>query len=257
MHKGIIFDIKKFAIHDGPGIRTTIFLKGCPLDCWWCHNPESKNPEIEYIKNDNSQPTKIGRKVTVNKIFKEVLKDNIFYEESKGGVTLSGGEPLMQPEFCSSLLQALKKHGIHTTIDTCGYASLESFNKIVPYTDLFLYDLKSLDKQIYKKYIGGELVLIQKNLDFLLQNNCNLEIRIPLIPGITDSEKNLIAIRNYLIGKNIAQATVLPYNHFVNDKLERFQYENKIDALNKQDKAELNRLQELINTADFELLINR
>lgn len=256
MLDGIVFDIKKFAIHDGPGIRTTIFLKGCPLDCWWCHNPESKNPGIEKIETQHSGTKQIGQRKTGSELLEIVLKDRIFYEQSKGGVTLSGGEPLMQADFCYFLLKLFKDKALHTAIDTCGYAHIEEFQKIIPYVDLFLFDLKSLDQQLHKKYTGKGLRLVLENLDFLLEQNCDIEIRIPLIPGITDTEKNLKSIRDYLLERNINQATALPYNNFVKDKLKRFQYPDKLGSLKKQSEEELKKIKGKINNEVFTLYID-
>ena len=132
---GIIFDIKKFAIHDGPGIRTTVFMKGCPLSCWWCHNPESRKMIPQTILNNvTNQEKNIGRKITIDKLMQEIEKDIIFYDESDGGVTISGGEPFSQPEFLKALLKKCKERGIHTTVDTSGYykrALLEELDEFI------------------------------------------------------------------------------------------------------------------------------
>ncbi|MEA3462328.1 MAG: radical SAM protein, partial [Bacteroidota bacterium] len=145
-----IFDIKRFAVHDGPGIRTTVFLKGCPLRCAWCHNPESQQMKpvtVDVTRKVNGKNVagkrKYGEQVKVDELVEKVLRDVHYYEESGGGVTFSGGEPLLQPEDLLQLLEACKKHGLHTCVDTSGYASWEQFEAIVPFTDLFLYDLKN------------------------------------------------------------------------------------------------------------------
>ena len=144
--KGIIFDIKKYALHDGPGIRTTVFLKGCPLNCWWCHNPEGQNPEPErFLTNQTVNHEIIGREVTVDEVIAEIEKDRIFYDESGGGATFSGGEPLMQPDFLKNLLTACQIRDISTVLDSCGYAAWEIIEKIKDKVDLFLYDLKMID----------------------------------------------------------------------------------------------------------------
>ena len=242
MPEGIIFDIKKFAIHDGPGIRTTIFLKGCPLDCWWCHNPESKNPKIEYLDDKHGHTQEVGERKNVAEIVETVLKDEIFYQQSGGGVTLSGGEPFMQEEFSLALLKEFKSLGLHTAIDTCGYVSDKIMEQVLPFVDLFLYDVKSVDDKFYQKYTGVSIDPILENLDLLLKYEADLEIRIPLIPGITDTQKNLTDIRDYLIEKNIFEATLLPYNYFVEDKLKRFNYQNKIGSLQKHTERELDEI---------------
>lgn len=159
--KGTIFDIKKFALHDGPGIRTTIFLKGCPMRCPWCHNPESQNPEPEAMTATNlpggNRPVVqeiVGRQVTVREVMWEIRKDLLFYDESGGGVTFSGGEPLMQPKFLTALLTASKRSGIRTALDTTGYAPWIELENILPLVDLFLYDLKFIDDSLHQKYTG-------------------------------------------------------------------------------------------------------
>ena len=169
--RGVIFDIKRFAVHDGPGIRTTIFLKGCPLSCWWCHNPESRSDEPQQSVRhltleggifDKEEIT--GYEVGVDEIIQQVERDRIFYEESGGGVTLSGGEPLNQPQFCRELLRSLKTSGFHTALDTTGYAPEEDILSVMPFTDLFLYDLKLMDETEHLKYTGVSNKGILENL---------------------------------------------------------------------------------------------
>ena len=145
--KGMVFDIKKYAIHDGPGIRTTIFLKGCPMNCIWCHNPESQKIYSEEILKKRKINQKvfqdkeiIGKQMTINEVWEIIIKDKIFYDESKGGVTFSGGEPLYQPEFVSGIAKLCKESGIHTAVDTCGYIEPSVIKLLIPFTDLFLYD---------------------------------------------------------------------------------------------------------------------
>ncbi|NHZ87227.1 MAG: radical SAM protein, partial [Planctomycetia bacterium] len=156
---GIIFDIKKYAIHDGPGIRTTVFFKGCTMECQWCHNPESKNFGIEefVIKDRVKKSTKheiVGYEMTIDEVMEKIEKDRVFYDESNGGVTFSGGEPLVQINFLLELLKVCKKSNIYTVVDTSGEASWKDFEKILNYVDLFLYDLKIIDNELHKKYTG-------------------------------------------------------------------------------------------------------
>ena len=167
---GIIYDLKKYAIHDGPGIRTTVFLKGCPLDCWWCHNPESRKnePQSSGKKNLhknlallNSDKNLIGIKVTTNEVMHEIRKDVLFYDESGGGVTFSGGEPLQQTDFLKMLLAECKAEHIHTVVDTSGYVEYKYFEEIRSLTDLFLYDLKFIDDALHLKYTGVSNRLMQ------------------------------------------------------------------------------------------------
>jgi len=173
MNEGIIFDIKRYAINDGPGIRTTVFLKGCPLNCWWCHNPEGINLNIEKLNINKkintkiNQKEKIGYKINVKDLTNELLKDYIFYKESGGGVTFSGGEPLIQIDFLHSILLECKKNNIKTAIDTCGYSTIKKIDKIYDYVDLFLYDIKFIDEKQHLKYTGKSNEKILSNLKYL------------------------------------------------------------------------------------------
>ncbi|MFC2119626.1 glycyl-radical enzyme activating protein [Bacteroidota bacterium] len=238
---GIIFDIKRFAIHDGPGIRTTVFFKGCPLRCWWCHNPESHKvlPEkfdgCKFRSNINhslSSQDEVGREVTIPELMREIEKDSVFYDESGGGVTFSGGEPTMQPDFLLSLLTECKEKGFHTTVDTSGYASTRIFEKIIDHTDLFLYDLKLMNDDLHQKYTGVSNKLIQKNLKWLDDNQKNICIRIPVVPGITDTQENISDTINFLLKlENISEINLLPYHKAGEGKYSRFKKENKLAGI--------------------------
>jgi len=173
MKEGIIFDIKRYAINDGPGIRTTVFIKGCPLNCWWCHNPEGIKINIENLNKTKKINSKInqnkifGYKINVKNLTNEILKDYIFYKESKGGVTFSGGEPLLQIDFLHSMLIECKKNNINTAIDTCGYSTIKKIEKIYDHVDLFLYDLKFIEDKQHEKYTGKSNKIILSNLKYL------------------------------------------------------------------------------------------
>ncbi len=254
---GIIFDIKKYAIHDGPGIRTTVFLKGCPLQCFWCHNPEGINPDPELIyqsnrcledcsdcisvcqnealsKQNNSIfinrkkcalsgkcadicPTEalriIGRKISVLELILEIEKDRIFFDQSKGGVTFSGGEPLMQPKFLSALLEECQNRNIHTVVDTCGYTPFRNLAEIKDKVDLFLYDLKIMDEKKHKDITGTSNRVILENLKNLSKLKKKIIIRIPLIANLNDTEKNIRQTAEFLksLG-NIKDINLLPYH---------------------------------------------
>ncbi len=191
--QGLIFDIKRFAIHDGPGIRTTIFFKGCPLECWWCHNPESRNPEQETVIREHKLNGEVfeirevtGRRMSVSEVLREIEKERMFMDESGGGVTLSGGEPLMQPAFCLALLRECRSAGIHTTLDTTGCVSKKIMTEVMAFVDLFLYDLKHMQENIHKKYTGVGNKLILKNLKFLHESGKNIILRLPVVPGVND-----------------------------------------------------------------------
>ena len=238
---GVIFDLKRFAIHDGPGIRTTVFFKGCPLRCWWCHNPESHKTLPEKFDGCNirsninhslSSQDEVGREVTITELMEEIEKDSVFYEESGGGVTFSGGEPTMQPDFLLSLLMKCKESGLHTAVDTSGYAPTGIFETISSYTDLFLYDLKMMNDELHQKYTGVSNKLIQKNLKWLDDKQKNICIRIPIVPGITDTKENISETIKFISTlKNISEINLLPYHKAGEGKYSRFNKENKLPLI--------------------------
>jgi len=253
MKKGIVFDIKKYSLHDGPGIRTTVFLKGCPLRCWWCHNPESQNlkPDIlpksgrrkDFYTPVSDTQEAIGKKVSVDEIIQEIEKDIIFYDESGGGVTFSGGEPLMQIDFLDALLNACKEREIHTAVDTTGYTSQKNLNRILPKTDLFLYDIKIMDEDAHQKYASTPLALILSNLQFLAEKNARVHYRIPVIPNITDKNKNLQKIMDFLISlQNGNQVSLLPYNHFGDEKYKRLRMKNRMPKVSSPSREAMEKL---------------
>ncbi len=244
--KGIIFDIKKYAIHDGPGIRTTVFFKGCPLNCWWCHNPESRSPLPQRIGKSiqldslNGKTKVIGQEMTVDEVMKEVEKDTLYYDESGGGVTFSGGEPLMQRAFLRALLIAAKERELHTTVDTCGHVPYTAFEGVNGWVDLYLFDLKLLDDQTHMKYTGVSNTLILRNLEKLLEQGHETELRIPLIPGITDTDRNIMETITYISTlPSIPPVHLLPYNKIGEGKYERFDIENKLGKLEPQSEHRL------------------
>lgn len=228
--KGLIFDIKRFAINDGPGIRTTVFLKGCPLDCRWCHNPEGKSMEIEETpatekSNQVSYHRRsIGRRwIDSTSLVSEILKDEVFYQESGGGVTFSGGEPLMQPDFLLRTLLTCKTTGIRTAVDTCGYADSEKLKAIMPYTDLFLYDLKVIDPELHLKYTGVSNELILKNLELIADSGASIIIRIPVVRGVNDTPENISGLIRLLasLSSKIEGIHLLSYHHLAKSKYEK------------------------------------
>jgi len=249
---GIIFDIKKYAVHDGPGIRTTVFFKGCPMLCWWCHNPESrdKNPQTveKIIKREGREPiteqTQIGRKVNVDEVMDEIRKDVIFYDDSAGGVTFSGGEPLVQPEFLSSLLKACKREGIHTAVDTSGHVESKFISNIIEDTDLFLYDLKIMDNDEHRKYAGTSNKKVHNNFKLIVDAGKKVYIRIPVIPGITDTEENIKSMIKYIKSFNsIKEINLLPYHKIGSHKYHRLGMKYKMDGVEKPSKEQMNRVQ--------------
>ena len=248
--KGIIFNLKKYAVHDGPGIRATVFFQGCSLNCIWCHNPESRVTEGKKILNQADRnclrpfSVKIeensAREVSVKELMAEIKKDAIFYSESNGGVTFSGGEPLLQTDFLLELLKQCQKENIHTAVDTAGYVPWENFTKIYEYVDLFLYDLKLIDDKKHVKYIGVSNKLILENLNKLSQIKQNIIVRIPLIPGITDKNKNLQEIVSYLKKtKTIKRIDLLPYNPMGEEKYKKLKISNILGKMKHQTEKQL------------------
>lgn len=214
MVEGIIFDVKRFAIHDGPGIRTTIFFKGCPLTCWWCQNPESQSLSPELISNpQDSKEELVGRTVTVAELLAEVLTDHLFYQDTGGGVTFSGGEPLLQPNFLMNLARHCQEHDVHTVLDSTLYTKPKTFIKVMKHIDMVLADVKLLDGTLHLKYTGVGNKPILENLAYLDQGELDYQVRIPVIPTITDQLDNLHEIKKLLQGlENYQKITLLPYN---------------------------------------------
>lgn len=271
---GVVFDIQRFSVHDGPGIRTTVFLKGCPLRCLWCHNPEgiSPHPELMFFgykclgcqtcarvcpkgaitfgggqgeggpgkelpQLDRKKCTGcgicveacpsgawrlVGQKITVEELISAVERDAILYDRSAGGVTFSGGEPLFQPDFLLSALKVCKERLIHTAVDTSGYAPWPLLEKIAPFVDLFLFDLKPMDEEEHQRYTGVSNRPIHENLRKLVETGRAVVVRVPLIPGITDTERNVQALVAFLreIRNGIQGVELLPY-HDVAEKYQR------------------------------------
>jgi pyruvate formate lyase activating enzyme len=259
--EGIIFDIKRFAIHDGPGIRTTIFFKGCSLNCQWCHNPESINSKPEYYYSDEKIGDKIfrtkkytGKKVTSEYVISEILKEKIFMEQSNGGVTLSGGEPLLQPYFARDILKKCKEENIHTIIDTAGNFPIENFHKIMPFTDLFLYDIKFFNSTKHKKYTGANNDLILENFKLLIKNNKNVIVRIPLIPGINLNTKELKQICDFLIiykASNFNEINILPYHNIGKSKYTRFNKKYQLQDIEEPDENEIELAKQIFINGGF------
>lgn len=268
---GVIFDIQRFSVHDGPGIRTTVFLKGCPLRCRWCHNPEGIFPEPELMFFEykciscgtcarvcpekaisfSSEGGKgkafprlerekctgcgvcaeacpsgawrlVGKRITVGELISVLERDEVLYDRSQGGVTFSGGEPLFQPDFLFSALQACKERRIHTAVDTSGYAAPEVLTKIALLVDLFLFDLKPMDEEEHRRYTGVSNRIIHENLRALVRLGRPVVVRVPLIPGITDTERNIQALAGFLreLRHGIQGVDLLPY-HDVAEKYQR------------------------------------
>lgn len=244
---GHIFDIKKYAIHDGPGIRTTVFLKGCPMNCWWCHNPEGQNVETETGKE-------FDRKIAIDEVLAEIEQDRVFYEQSGGGATFSGGEPLMQVDFLQGLLRACKESGIHTAVDTCGYAEFKDFEAIHGLVDLFMYDLKIMNAKVHEEHTGKPNELIHDNLRKLSKKGENIRIRVPLIPAVTSEEENLLEIAEFVSSlRQIRRVDLLPYNQFGEGKYVKLGWSRTMRKLSPHTEEELRKKGKLFESFGFEV----
>lgn len=260
---GLVFNVMRFAINDGPGIRTTVFLKGCPLSCKWCHNPESQSyeREIAYSADKcvscrsccaacesgalqwNDAPVRdrslctlcekcieacpaearklIGKPITVQELVDVITRDRVFFDESGGGVTFSGGEPLAQPEFLESALSSCGAMGLSTVVDTSGYCSLGVLRRIAKLTDEFLFDLKMMDDTRHRNFVGVSNEPILRNLSILAEEHPKVTVRIPVIPGVNDNEANLDESCRYLEGLRLFRLDLLPYHEIGISKYKR------------------------------------
>lgn len=268
--KGIVFDIKGFAVHDGPGIRTTVFLKGCPLRCDWCHNPESQSsqPVLAQFKRNCIGCGKClqrcpqgalsrgddgividrglckacgecartcyaealvirGRTMTVEQVMVEVRKDIPFYQNSGGGMTISGGEPLQQPEFTLALLKAAKSEGLHTCLDTCGYAPWSVLEQVLPYVDMVLYDLKGINPALHRQRTGRPNSLIMRNLQGLTSDGMQVKVRLPLVPGYNDRVEDIRDLAEFITNlQHVPPVEILPYHRLGEGKYEALGIKN-------------------------------
>jgi len=229
--KAFITNIQRFSIHDGPGIRTSVFFKGCPLSCWWCHNPECMGTAC---LNENSV------EYTLPELVNQLLKDEVFYCESGGGVTFSGGEPLYQSHFLRNALNECVNLGIHTTVDTSGFAPEKSFQAIMPFTNPFLFDLKLINDTSHKKFTGVSNKSILHNLQLLDAQNHNVIIRIPLIPGITNTIQNITDTVMFLKTlNNKYPVSLLKYHNFAANKYLKLNLEYPMNNVSYSDGTDL------------------
>jgi pyruvate formate lyase activating enzyme len=260
--RGMVFDIQRYSIHDGPGIRTLVFLKGCPLKCQWCSNPESWLPERQlfyskskcilcgrciqeatkgyisiiegeldinfpvlnkkdfyWVKDCPTEAFSIkGTWMTVEEVFSIVMKDEIYYRTNGGGITLSGGEPLLQAEFAKALLEEARRNLISTAVETSGYIKTETLLSVLPLTDLFIYDFKLFDDNEHRRYTGVSNKTVKANLKILAGKGADILVRMPLIPGINDSEDHLKQTMDFLLSIGIRRFTVLPFHQYGSGK---------------------------------------
>jgi pyruvate formate lyase activating enzyme len=285
----------RFSLHDGPGIRTTVFLKGCPLRCRWCHNPESQSgePEILYFGErcircgdciracthgaldaqlhhhselcqrcgecvevcPSAARQLAGRRMTVEEVLAEVLKDEVFYEESGGGITISGGEPLQQADFVEALLAACKARRLHTVLDTCGFASPEALRRVSEHVDLFYYDVKLMNSEKHLSLTGVNNDLILQNLKMLAESGSAIRVRVPVVPGFNDDNENLDALSSYLSPLGIRDIDLLPYHVLGNDKYRRMNLSSEMEGVVPPTTAEMETIAARLSRDGFHVRI--
>ena len=284
---GLVFDIEKFAIHDGPGIRTTIFLKGCPLRCLWCHNPESQDAGAEILFTpekcigcgeciavcpnhcihrgdfDRSHCVRcgkciekcftgarelIGKSMRVDDVLTEVLKDKLFYKTSGGGITLSGGEPMFQFQFTLELLRQAKAADLHTCMETCGFAPVEHYAETLPYVDIYLFDIKETNLKRHQEYTGVSLEPILDNLQKLDESSAQIILRCPIIPGLNQRNEHAVGIVK--IAKSLMRLQtihLLPYHPLGNVKSVRIGRTASLMSDKFPDKAEMEKFKQTVS----------
>lgn len=281
--KGIVFDIKKFAVDDGPGIRTTVFLKGCPMRCWWCHNPEGQTLAAELMyrqtrcarcgecakncsngvlflvarklsinrkicslcgecakKCPSEALTIVGKETSVEEVMKEIDKDSTFYEESGGGITVSGGEPLLQIDFVDAILSECKRRNIHTAVDTCGYAPRKAVENIMDKVDLFLYDLKMMNDAKHRRYTGKSNKQILENFKTLAENGNDILVRFPVIPRLNDDEDNVQKTADFILSHGVKRICLLPYHRSGIEKYRSLGRRYKLNSMKTPSQQKLN-----------------
>ena len=299
MQTGKIFDIKKYAIHDGPGIRTTVFFKGCPLSCGWCHNPEGLSrttqrvyreercigclecvkacPNNALTANENGSkwlaancayckacarvcPAQtvefIGKTISVDEVLAEITKDTVFYDESRGGVTFSGGEPLMQPSFLIELLDACKQLELHRSVDTSGYAETQILLEAATRTDLFLYDLKHMDSEKHSRFTGVSNEIILSNLEVLSRQGTEIIIRFPIIPGFNSDQKNIDKTGAFIASlPGVSRINILPYHCTATVKYKKFGLKYGATDIGRPDRDQLESIARQLETYDLQVNI--
>ncbi len=293
MLTGLVFNIQRYSVHDGPGIRTTVFLKGCPLCCSWCHNPESMSPRREIAVNQDRcaacgecrqacplaeaasgvgpLPVRneacalceacadacpagarqiVGREMAVQDVLREILRDRVFFDESSGGATFSGGEPLLQPRFVLALLEACRARGVHAALDTCGFGRAEHLLAMARLAPLVLYDLKLMDDARHRRHCGVSNTIILENLRALDRVHGQVWIRVPLVPGVNDDEANLQAIGRLAAGlASVRQVNLLPYHRTGAHKFQRLGLSAPLEGVPLPESRSLERAAALLRAA--------
>jgi len=288
----LIFDIRRYSINDGPGIRITIFIKGCPLRCAWCHNPESQSPKVQKLytaskcigaqdcidvcpenaltltpdgiitdaelctlcgKCADACPTKAiemsGKLYDTEELLKIIEKERVHIDQSGGGVTFSGGEPLMHPEFLIKMLDDCGERGLHRVVDTCGFASSETLLEVAKRTDLFLFDLKLMDPVQHKKWTGVDNQLILKNLKILAESGANINIRIPFIKNVNTGENEVRKMAEFVAGLpgKKPEVNLLPYHNIASGKYKKLEMEYKTEEMEEPSEIEIQQATEIFN----------
>jgi pyruvate formate lyase activating enzyme len=276
-----VFNIMRFSIRDGPGIRTTVFFKGCPLDCWWCHNPEGRRSGQETVfwpsrcircgacaevcptgavKGEGECLTcgacvdachsgareMVGRIMTPSELLDEICKDRVFYDQSGGGVTFSGGEPLIEPDFLEAVLDGCRAEGLHVAVDTCGHVPPDVIRRIAPRVHLFLYDLKLMDPARHREFTGASNELILGNLRALAGDGASVVVRIPVIPGVNDDEGNIQQVAHFLGELGLQDVQLLPYHGSARDKYRRLGKPYRMEDLKPPSASGLARISGLL-----------
>lgn len=289
MERGLVFNIQRFSVHDGPGVRTTVFLKGCPARCPWCHNPESQShaPELltfpercidcgtcRDVCPHGTDPAQCaacgecaeacpagarqiaGREMTVDEVMEVVTRDRVFYEESDGGVTFSGGEPFAQPAFLGALLTSARREGLSTAVDTCGFAGRELLLDLAPLVDLFLYDLKMLDPDRHLQVIGVPLTPILSNLEALARSGRSVWLRVPIVPSFTDGDADLDALAGLAASlPGIRQVSLLPYHKIGAGKFRRLHKDYELAHIAPPDRERMQHIAGLFRARGLEARI--
>jgi pyruvate formate lyase activating enzyme len=242
---GRIFDVKRFSAHDGPGIRSTVFLTGCPLRCAWCHNPES------FTNGEETGTHFRVRDVTVPGLVRELERDVPYYDISGGGVTLSGGEPLLQSAFVIELLRACRKRELHTALDTCGHVEPAVLSEAASLSDLILYDLKAMDTNVHREWTGAGNRRILDNLQLLNGLPVEVWIRLPLIPGVNDDARNLEAMIALLSNTRFRRVSILPYHRIAAAKYQRLGLPNRMDGVDPPSPDRIEEIRARFTAAGF------
>lgn len=277
MNKIVVFNIQKYSIHDGGGIRTIIFFKGCPLDCPWCSNPESQNPNPELMRRESlciqcssascysctNSPEEcptgaleiVGKEMSIEKIIQEVKKDIIFYDSTGGGVTLSGGEPLSQGEAAIELLKCIKALGIDTAIETCGFGSRDITSRMTKYLDRVLFDLKIMDEPKSKNIIHGDVKVIKDNFQIFTKSGIEVIPRLPLIPGFTMDGSNIEEIIDFVKPQGIREVHILPFHQYGSSKYKGLDKYYSLKNLQTPSDEEVNKIKALLMNSGFKVVI--